>query len=85
MPINKEYRIVTISETTYYIIRHYLSGYVLEKYSVDKLYPRKLRKVYPKHFNVFKCINDYLCDTKEDVLEFFKDNYEIELDMSIFE
>lgn len=85
MPINKEYRIVTISETTYYIIRHYLSGYALEKYSIDKLYPKRIRKRYPKNFNVYRCTNDYLCDTKEDVLSFFKENYDLQLDMSIFE
>lgn len=84
MSLEKEYRIVTIDKKTYYMIEKYPDGYILERYSSDYMDLESSKEKYPKHFNVYKYASDYFCKTKGDVLDFFSDNYNIELDTGIF-
>ncbi|MCT4552350.1 MAG: hypothetical protein N4A44_01655 [Alphaproteobacteria bacterium] len=84
MSLDKQYRIVTIDCDSYYMIERYPDGYILQKYASDDFSSSSFKSRLPKHFNVYKYTGDYLCKTKEEVLDFFSDNYNIELDMSIF-
>ncbi len=60
-------------------------GYILEKYSNDTIFPISSRPKYPKNFQSYEVVGDVLCKSEQDVIDFFKENYNLNLDMTIFE
>lgn len=78
-------KIISMDEGNYYTMIKFPEGYILKRYSSEIVYPKSKKRNYPKSFKVFEVLGDTFCKTPQDVLNFFKDNYRIELDMTIFE
>ncbi|MCT4552349.1 MAG: hypothetical protein N4A44_01650 [Alphaproteobacteria bacterium] len=78
-------KIINIDAGNYYTMLEFPEGFILKRYSSEIISPENKNRDYPKEFKVFEVIGDAFCADKEDVLDFFRTNYNIDLNMSIFE